>query len=285
MIEPLPPVRPAVAEAMLRALQMTGNPSSVHGEGRAARAAIEAAREQVAALCGAKAANVVFTSGGTEANATVLAPEHGLRDLRFGAVGGRIIRHLAEARLDEGAVIRRHQALHALGAIGGEAGGRSIAGLDQPRPDAKTLKLIGERFREAFDGAFAGGIDRDQRHDPDGGARGDVDDPGARMCSAALYWAAAARAAVAPAPSALLTAIMSASSMMPFLMPCNSSPALGSISTRKKSVRSATAVSDWPTPTVSTSTTSKPAASQSSMVSRVFAATPPSVPEEGEGRM
>lgn len=72
------PVRPAVAEAMLRALQMTGNPSSIHGEGRMARAAVEAAREQVAALCRARPANVVFTSGGTEANATVLAP--GLSD-------------------------------------------------------------------------------------------------------------------------------------------------------------------------------------------------------------
>jgi cysteine desulfurase len=76
------PVRPAVAEAMLRALQMTGNPSSIHAEGRMARAAVEAAREQVAALCRAKPANVVFTSGGTEANATVLAP--GLSDCRGG---------------------------------------------------------------------------------------------------------------------------------------------------------------------------------------------------------
>lgn len=67
------PVRPAVAEAMVRALAMPGNPSSVHAEGRAARAAIERAREQVAALVGAKASNVVFTSGGTEANATVLS--------------------------------------------------------------------------------------------------------------------------------------------------------------------------------------------------------------------
>eukprot|EP01042_Synura_sphagnicola_P028455 gene28455-36702_t len=57
------PVRPAVAEAMLRALQMPGNPSSVHSEGRAARGAIEQAREQVAALVGAKASNVVFASG------------------------------------------------------------------------------------------------------------------------------------------------------------------------------------------------------------------------------
>ncbi|HEV2508010.1 cysteine desulfurase family protein [Bosea sp. (in: a-proteobacteria)] len=72
------PVRPAVAEAMLRALQMPGNPSSVHSEGRAARGAIEQAREQVAALCGARASNVVFTSGGTEANATILSP--GLSD-------------------------------------------------------------------------------------------------------------------------------------------------------------------------------------------------------------
>jgi cysteine desulfurase len=72
------PVRPEVVEAVARALAMPGNPSSVHAEGRAARAAVERAREQVAALVGAKASNVVFTSGGTEANATVLSP--GLMD-------------------------------------------------------------------------------------------------------------------------------------------------------------------------------------------------------------
>jgi cysteine desulfurase len=76
------PVRPAVAEAMARALAMPGNPSSVHGEGRAARAVIERAREQVAALVGGKASNVVFTSGGTEANAAVLSP--GLMDCSGG---------------------------------------------------------------------------------------------------------------------------------------------------------------------------------------------------------
>lgn len=72
------PARPEVVEAMVRALAMPGNPSSVHAEGRAARAALERAREQVAALVGARATNVVFTSGGTEANATVLSP--GLMD-------------------------------------------------------------------------------------------------------------------------------------------------------------------------------------------------------------
>src|SRR6267142_2096647 len=60
--------------AMLAALDMVGNPSSVHGEGRAARRLVEAAREQVAALVGAEARNVIFTSGGTEANALALTP-------------------------------------------------------------------------------------------------------------------------------------------------------------------------------------------------------------------
>ncbi|MDP4023836.1 cysteine desulfurase family protein [Methylobacterium sp. NEAU 140] len=67
------PVRPAVAEAVARALTLPGNPSSVHAEGRAARAALEAARGPVAALVGAQAQQVVFTSGGTEAANAVLS--------------------------------------------------------------------------------------------------------------------------------------------------------------------------------------------------------------------
>jgi cysteine desulfurase len=62
------PVRPAVMEAVGAALANIGNPSSVHGFGRAARARLETAREQVAALVGARPDQVVFTSGGTEAN-------------------------------------------------------------------------------------------------------------------------------------------------------------------------------------------------------------------------
>lgn len=68
------PIRPAVSEAMLRAMALPGNASSVHAEGRAARAVIETAREQVAVLVGARARNVYFTSGGTEANNAVLTP-------------------------------------------------------------------------------------------------------------------------------------------------------------------------------------------------------------------
>ncbi len=67
------PLRPAARAAMLAALDATGNPSSVHAEGRRARAIIDTAREQVAALVGAKPSEVVFTSGATEANNCVMA--------------------------------------------------------------------------------------------------------------------------------------------------------------------------------------------------------------------
>lgn len=59
---------------MLAALAATGNPSSVHAEGRAARALVEDAREKVAALVGGRARNVVFTSGATEALNLALSP-------------------------------------------------------------------------------------------------------------------------------------------------------------------------------------------------------------------
>jgi cysteine desulfurase len=68
------PLRPEVAAAVAHALQLPGNASSVHAEGRAARAAIESAREKVARLVGARAKNVIFTSGGTEASNLVLSP-------------------------------------------------------------------------------------------------------------------------------------------------------------------------------------------------------------------
>lgn len=68
------PIRPEVADEVVRALQLPGNASSVHAEGRAARTEVERARERVANLVGAKAKNVIFTSGGTEASNTVLSP-------------------------------------------------------------------------------------------------------------------------------------------------------------------------------------------------------------------
>jgi cysteine desulfurase len=68
------PLRPNAREAMLAALSV-GNPSSVHGPGRAARARVEAARERVAALVAADPKAVIFTSGATESIALALSPE------------------------------------------------------------------------------------------------------------------------------------------------------------------------------------------------------------------
>ena len=81
-------VRPIARAAMIRALEVGGNPSSVHAAGRAARSLVETAREQVAALIGAPASTLVFTSGGTEANAIALesAVAAGARRLIVSAV-------------------------------------------------------------------------------------------------------------------------------------------------------------------------------------------------------
>jgi cysteine desulfurase len=63
--------------AVTDALTVTGNPSSIHSAGRAARRLVEDARERVAALVGVTARDVVFTSGGTEANMLALSPALG----------------------------------------------------------------------------------------------------------------------------------------------------------------------------------------------------------------
>jgi cysteine desulfurase len=86
------PLRAEALAAMLPLLERpAANPSSQHGQGRAARAAVETAREQVAALVGADPADVVFTSGGTEADnlavkGAVLARSPGERHLVCSAV-------------------------------------------------------------------------------------------------------------------------------------------------------------------------------------------------------
>jgi len=68
------PMREEAKAAFAAAAALVGNPSSVHAEGRAARALVDAAREQVAALVGASPANVLFTASGTEANMLALTP-------------------------------------------------------------------------------------------------------------------------------------------------------------------------------------------------------------------
>jgi cysteine desulfurase len=95
------PLRAEARAAMIAALEAGGNPSSVHAEGRKARVIVDLAREQVAALVGAKPSEVVFTSGATEANASVFAQrwdtmfvpgiEHASVLAPAAANGGRVI--------------------------------------------------------------------------------------------------------------------------------------------------------------------------------------------------
>lgn len=66
------PVRPEVRDLMIQALCENGNPSSIHAAGRTARARVETARAQVAALAGVTAPDVTFTGSGTEANSLAI---------------------------------------------------------------------------------------------------------------------------------------------------------------------------------------------------------------------
>lgn len=91
------PLLPAVRDVLVSALDLAGNPSSVHREGRAARAAVEGARREVAALVSAQAAHVTFTSGATEAANLVLTPEFkmGRAPVRYGRLYVSAIEHPA----------------------------------------------------------------------------------------------------------------------------------------------------------------------------------------------
>jgi cysteine desulfurase len=81
------PLRPEARDAVMAALDVLGNPSSIHGDGRAARRVLEDAREAISARFGAAPRDVIFTSGGTEANALAI---HGL------AQGGIVLRGATE---------------------------------------------------------------------------------------------------------------------------------------------------------------------------------------------
>jgi len=91
------PLLEEARDAMLAALSMPGNPSSVHGEGRAARALVEKARRQVAGLVGADPAHVIFTATATEAANFVLSPRYrmGRSLLTIGRVYVSAIEHPA----------------------------------------------------------------------------------------------------------------------------------------------------------------------------------------------
>ena len=92
------PLRREAREAMTAAMDLRGNPSSVHAEGRQARKLVEDARAAVAGAVGALPRNVIFTSGGTEANALALTP--GLR-----RVSGPLVERLAVSAIEHASVL------------------------------------------------------------------------------------------------------------------------------------------------------------------------------------
>jgi cysteine desulfurase len=100
------PVHPEVVAEMLPYFgQVFGNPSSVHGFGREAREAIDAARDRVAAFLRARADEIVFTSGGTESD------NFGVKGLAWARGRG----HIITSKIEHHAVLRTCQALEAQG--------------------------------------------------------------------------------------------------------------------------------------------------------------------------
>jgi cysteine desulfurase len=141
------PLRPVAREEMLSASELIGNPSSVHAEGRAARASVEEARRAVAALVGGETRNVTFLASGTEAANLALTPrieapggeaplarllvsagEHlcVLRGHRFAAANVETVPLDREGRIDlkalEAAVARPGRPMLALQAANNETG-------------------------------------------------------------------------------------------------------------------------------------------------------------------
>ena len=89
------PLRPEAREAVLAALELPGNPSSIHSAGRAARRLLEDSRAAIAARFGTRPDRVVFTSGGTEADAMAVAGLGAGRRLIIGATEHDAIRAAA----------------------------------------------------------------------------------------------------------------------------------------------------------------------------------------------
>lgn len=90
------PIRPEARDAVLAAFQITGNASSVHQPGRAARRVVEDGRETIAGLFDARSRDVIFTSGGTEADATAIHALGAGRRLIVSAIEHDAIRSAAE---------------------------------------------------------------------------------------------------------------------------------------------------------------------------------------------
>jgi cysteine desulfurase len=101
------PLRPEARAAMVDAFNLPGNASSVHAEGRAARAALENARARIAAGLGGAARNVVFTSGATEAANLLLTPS--VQSCGVAACDGAPVDLLLMSAVEHTAVLAGHR--------------------------------------------------------------------------------------------------------------------------------------------------------------------------------
>ncbi len=115
------PIDPAVAETMTEAmLRYTGNPSSIHNEGRTARAAVERARKTVADSLGASIGEIFFTSGGTESNNMALkcaVRDLGVRRIISSPLEHHAVLHVLDRLRDEGSVEVEHVKLDDKGRV------------------------------------------------------------------------------------------------------------------------------------------------------------------------
>jgi cysteine desulfurase len=118
------PLRAAAREAMGAAADVVGNPASIHAAGRAARRVLEEAREAVAACFGGSPAGLVFTSGGTEANALAIA---GLRRGRRVVIGATEHDAVRAAATDAEVVAVDRAGIIDLGALDEALAGRPAA--------------------------------------------------------------------------------------------------------------------------------------------------------------
>ncbi|MBV5264544.1 cysteine desulfurase family protein [Pinisolibacter aquiterrae] len=157
------PVLDAALAAANDAARAGGNASSVHFEGRAARARVEDARRAVARLAGAAAANVVFTSGATEANVTALSPlmREGTREIRLdrlliGATehpsvlaGGRFAAERVETIAVDGDGRIRLDVLEARLAALAAAGERALVSVQLANSETGVIQPIAEVARIA----------------------------------------------------------------------------------------------------------------------------------------
>lgn len=113
------PLRPEALAAMRREWENVGNPSSLHTAGRRARRVVEESREQIAANLGAKPGDIVFTSGGTEADNLALkgiARASGKKRILISAVEHHAVLDPAAALADEGFVVE-HLPVDTLGRV------------------------------------------------------------------------------------------------------------------------------------------------------------------------